>query len=125
MSAFLGLLTALSLGQASALMPEQCGPAPIFPGELPNKETADREQLADARKRVRAHSQAVTTWIGCKDDRSRWLFGWMTEEQQERWTEDVNKTHNQRVELERGLNERIRAFNARLNAENQGDAAGS
>lgn len=115
------LLSIFFIGQAAPAVAVDCGDPPAFPGELPPVETATSEQLRQARISVRAHSKAVTQWITCMDNRARKVFVWMTEDQRTRWDEDVESIHNARVELERGVNERIRAYNTRVErAQNAG-----
>lgn len=113
MSAF--LLGLYMLAQASSpAAAVDCGSPPVFQAGLPAEDTATAEQLRDARTNVQAHSTAVTQWLSCMDQRSRKVFSWLTEDQRSRWDEDLAAVHNDRVELERGLNNRIRAYNARL-----------
>ena len=111
----IAVFSAFVMGQAAApAVAVDCGQPPVFQSELPPIDSATAEQLRIGRVDVRAHSKAVTDWITCMDTRSRKVFVWMTDEQRDRWDEDVNDAHNARVDLERGINERIRAYNARV-----------
>lgn len=113
----IALFTVVLMGQITPRVPHECGPPPVFTEGLPDAQTATRGDLEVARDAVRTYSAQVSEWLTCKDRRSQLVFSWMTEEQQTRWTNDTNAVHNARVDVEKSLNERIRAYNARLDRE--------
>ncbi|MGF1607503.1 MAG: hypothetical protein ACFB22_14320 [Rhodothalassiaceae bacterium] len=117
MLATLAQTVILTVALNGAQAPVDCGAAPEFAYQLPGVDTASAAELRDARAQVQAHSQAITEWLSCMDTRAAKVFTWMTEDQRARWDEDLATIHNARVELERGLNERIRAYNARISAQ--------
>ncbi len=108
-----------ALAQAAAKVPDvplDCGDPPADKPALPDGRTASREEMLAAVEAVKHFSDEVDAWLACKDKRATKVFQWMNEDQRARWEEDVNAVHNDRVALQRAMNEQIRLFNARLEA---------
>lgn len=117
------IIVSLLLASASALgqtqqqqltRPPECGLRPLDYPDIPRGEDATADELRQAREDVRKHSEAVTAWLTCRDQRARFVYSWLTDEQRERWEGTNTTVHNDRVEYERDMNAQIRAFNARL-----------
>lgn len=103
---------------ASQALAQDCGAPPQDRPVLPDGDKASSDELRDARAAVRTFSDAVDEWIACKDTRAKKVFTWMTDEQMARWNEDIDKVHEDRVALQRSMNDQIRAFNARTQGDN-------
>jgi len=99
-------------GPAHAQQIVDCGDPPMEDPQIPEGETATRAQMREAVEAVQAYSAAVDEYLQCMDERAQTVFQWMTEEQRTRWNEDTTEIHNYRVEIQRTMNEAIRAFNA-------------
>ncbi|MBK5910054.1 hypothetical protein CCR85_00915 [Rhodothalassium salexigens] len=97
-----------------------CGAPPEQPAALPDGERATAEDLRQARQQVSRYSKAVTAWLNCRDRRAKVVFTFMTDEQKERWNEDLDAIHTRRVAVEREMNQAIRTFNERLEREQRG-----
>lgn len=106
------LSAVLSAAALPAAAQMDCGDPPLAEPAIPEGEGADRDQMMTAIRAVKVYSAAIDAYLECKDRRAVKVFQWMTEEQRARWDEDVLETHNERVEVQRRMNEEIRDFNA-------------
>lgn len=110
----LALVLALPVGdvraQSVADAPD-CGDPPMTEPRIPNAKRSVREDMLAGVNAVKAYSEAIDAWLACKDRRAVTVFGWMNEQQRARWEEDLAKIHEDRVEVQRKMNEEIRLFN--------------
>ena len=109
--ALTGLLACGWAATASA----DCGMPPYEKPVIPDGAAADREQMRVAVAEIKVFSDAVDQYLNCMDGRGAQVLPYMTKEQQQRWDEDLDTIHNDRVELQKSMNEQIRAYNTRVN----------
>lgn len=88
-----------------------CGEPPLAMPAIPDGTRSVREDMLAGVEAVKAYSDRVDAFLACKDERAMTVFQWMNEEQRARWNEDLDDLHQQRVELQRQMNEAIRVFN--------------
>lgn len=88
-----------------------CGEPPLAMPAIPDGTRSVREDMLAGVDAVKAYSDKVDAYLACKDERAMTVFQWMNEEQRARWNEDLDDLHQQRVELQRQMNEAIRVFN--------------
>lgn len=88
-----------------------CGESPVRMPAIPDGTKSVREDMLAGVEAVKAYSDTVDAYLACKDERAMTVFQWMNEEQRARWNEDLDDLHQQRVELQRQMNEAIRVFN--------------
>ncbi len=105
------LVATLVLLAGPVLAAVDCGDPPMDEPAIPDGTRATRAEMLAAVKAVKAYSDAVDTYLKCKDERSLTVFQWMNEAQRTRWNEDLDRVHQRRVEVQRQMNEAIRLFN--------------
>lgn len=98
---------------AAPAMAAECGVTPQQDFQVPDGETATRDQMTAAINALRAYGEAVNSYLDCLDANQETQFFNMTVEQQERWIEDYNALAENLSQVQNLLNEQIRIFNAR------------
>ena len=116
------LLAALMLLAGPALAAVDCGDPPMDEPAIPDGTHANRAEMLAAVNAVKAYSDAVDAYLKCKDERSLTVFQWMNEAQRTRWSEDLDRVHQRRVEVQRQMNEAIRLFNKTRDAAEAGSS---
>ena len=104
----------LACGWATAATAD-CGMPPYEKPVIPDGGQADRDQMRSAVSEVKTFSDRDDQYLNCMDGRGAQVLPYMTKEQQQRWDEDLDTIHNDRVELQKSMNEQIRAYNTRVN----------
>ena len=90
-----------------------CPEPPQAPPDLPDGETAGRDDMLDAQRAVKSHSTEVNAYLDCLDTNRDMIFQLLDKDQQARWIEDYQNTVDRLRTLEEGYNIQVRAFNRR------------
>ena len=88
----------------------ECGEPPLSKPTIPNGTGANADDMRIARNAILDYSSKIDSYLTCMDKRASVLFTYMEEEQRKRWNEDLSNLHEERRELQKKMNEEIRAY---------------
>lgn len=106
-------IAASVLLMTTPVLAADCPEPPQAPPDLPDGQTADRDQMLDAQRAVKSHSTEVNAYLDCLDSGRDEIFLLLNKDQQARWVEDYQNTVDRLRTLEEGYNIQVRAFNRR------------
>ena len=113
-AATLALLLSASFIPSLSAHANGCGEPPVDAPALPSLKALTVDNMLQSRADVLSYSSDVDKYLSCMDARYSTLATYMTDDQRERWNNDLVDIHENRKSLQLALNERIRALRSNL-----------